>query len=61
MSKCAFFIAFPLPVAVRIKCLFDNFEKLAILLRFSRDILEGWAKICCVHVFLVSQNNSYSQ
>ena len=46
------YIAYPLPVIVRGICLFDNFEKL-LLLGLSRDILEGWARGCCVHVFLV--------
>ena len=46
-------IAYPLPVIVRGICLFDNFEKLLMLLGLSRDILEGWARGCCVHVFLV--------
>ena len=54
MAKCCvFFIAFPLPVIVRTICLFDNFEKLSILFGFSRDILEGWARVCFVHVFLL--------
>ena len=48
-----FFIALPLPVIVRTICLFDNFEKLSMLLGFSRDILEGWARVCCAHVLLV--------
>ena len=48
-----FFIACPLPVIVRRICRFENFEKLSLLLGFSRDILEGWARVCCVHVFLV--------
>ena len=25
---------------------------------FSRNILEGWAKDCCVHVFLVGESNA---
>ena len=33
--------------------MFDNFEKLSMLLRFSKDILERWARGCCMHVFLV--------
>ena len=54
MAKyCVSFIALPLPVIVRTICLFDNFEKLSMLLGFSRDVLEGWARVCCVHVFLV--------
>ena len=54
VAKCCFsFTAFALPVIVRTICLFDNFEKLLKLLRFSRDMLEGWARVCCVHVFLV--------
>ena len=47
------YIAYPLPVLVRGICVFDNFEKLLMLLGLSRDILEGWARGCCVHVFLV--------
>ena len=35
-------------------CLFENFENLSLLLVFSRDILEGWARGCCVHLFLVT-------
>ena len=35
-------------------CLFDNFKKLSTCLGFSRDILEEWARVCCVHVFLVT-------
>ena len=50
---CFSYIAYPLPVIVRKICLFDNFEKLSTLLGFSRYILEGWARGCCVHVFLV--------
>ena len=54
MAKyCIFFIALPLPVIVRTICLFDNFEKLSMLLGFSRDVLKGWARVCCRHVFLV--------
>ena len=54
MVKCYFsFSALPLPVIVRTICLFDNFEKLSTLLEFSRNILEGWARICCVQVFLL--------
>ena len=26
-----------------------------MLLEFSSDILEGWARVCCVHVFLVAE------
>ena len=48
------YIAYPLPVIVRGICLFDNFEKLLMLLGLSRDILEGWARGYCVHVFLVN-------
>ena len=48
-----FFIGCPLPVIVRRICLFENFEKLSLLLGFLDDILEGWARGCCVHVFLV--------
>ena len=51
LSFC--YIAFPLLAIVRTICLFVNFEKLSILLGFSRDIVEGWARVCCVHVFLV--------
>ena len=47
------YIGYPLPVIVRGIYLFDNFEKLSMLLGLSRDILEGWARGCCVHVFLV--------
>ena len=32
---------------------FNNFEKLSMLLGFSRDILDGWVRNCCAHVFLV--------
>ena len=46
-------IAHPLPVIVRKISLFDNFEKLSMLLGFWRDILEGWARGSGVHVFLV--------
>ena len=59
MAKyCVLFIALPLPVIVRMICLFDSFEKfekfekLSMLLGFSRDVLEGWGKVFCVHVFL---------
>ena len=51
---CFSYIAYPLPVIVREICLFDNFEKLSMLLRLSRDMLEGWARSCSVHVFLAS-------
>ena len=51
---CFSFIAFSL--IVKTICLFDNFEKLSMLLGFSRDILEGWARVCCVHVFLVNKS-----
>ena len=47
------FTAFLLPVIVRTNRLFDNFEKLSTLFGSSGDILEGWARVCCVHVFLV--------
>ena len=50
---CFSYIAYPLPVTVRRICLFDNFEKLSMFLGFSRDLLEAWARGCCVHVFLV--------
>ena len=50
---CFSYTAYPLPVIVRTICLFDNFEKLSMLLGFSRDILEGWARGCCMRVFLV--------
>ena len=54
VAKCCFsFTVFSFPLMVRKICLFDNFEKLFTLLVFSRDILEGWARVCCVHVFLV--------
>ena len=53
MAKCCFsFTALPLAVIVGTICLFDNFEKL-LLRGFARGILEGWARVCCVHVFLV--------
>ena len=39
--ECGFFIAFTLLVIVRTICLFHSFEKLSILLGFSRDVLEG--------------------
>ena len=48
------YIVYPLPIIVRGICLFDNFEKLSMLLGLSRDILEEWVKGCCVHVFLVT-------
>ena len=48
------FIACRFPVIVRRICLFENFENLSLLLGFKRDILEGWARGCCVHVFLVN-------
>ena len=50
---CVFFIALPLSVIVRTICLLDNFEKFSMLLGFWRDVLEGWARVCCIHVFLV--------
>ena len=50
---CFSYIAYPLPVIVRRICLFDNYEKLSMLHEFSREVLEGWARSCCVHVFLV--------
>ena len=50
---CFSYIAYPLPVIVRGIYLFDNFEKLSMLVGLLRDILEGWARGCCVHVFLV--------
>ena len=46
---CVFFIA----LIVRTICLFENLEKLSILFGFSRDVFEGCARVCCVHVFLV--------
>ena len=52
------YIAYPLAVIVRGICLFDNFEKLSMLLGFSRDILAGWARGCCVHVILVIFHNT---
>ena len=54
---CFSYVAVPLQIIVKMICLFDNFEKLSMLLGFSRYILEGWAKVCCVHVFLVNLNN----
>ena len=54
---CFSYIAYPLPVIVRGVCLFDNFEKLSMLLGLSTDILEGWARGCCLHVFLVQYVN----
>ena len=43
VAKCSFpFTAFPVLVVAR------------TLLESSSDILEGWARICCVHVFLVT-------
>ena len=50
---CVFLILHVLPAIVRGICLFDNFEKLSMLLGVLRDILEGWARGSCVHVFLV--------
>ena len=50
---CFSYVVYPLPVIVRRICLFDNFEKLSMLLGFSGDTLEGWARGCCMHVFLV--------
>ena len=50
---CVFFIALSLPVVVRTICLVDNFEKFSMLLGFSRYVLERWARVCCVNVFLV--------
>ena len=47
----AIIISFPLPVIV--KTIFLTAGKLSMLLGFSRDILEEWARGCCVHVFLV--------
>ena len=65
MPKCCFsFTAFPLPVIVRTICLFENFEKLSTLLGFSKDILEWWVRVCCVHEFLVnvfSKMDGYSK
>ena len=55
---CFSYIAYLLPVLGRRICLFDNFEKLSMLLGFSRDILEWWARGCCVHVFLVIYYNT---
>ena len=57
---CLSYIAYPFPVIVRGICLFDNFEKLSTLVGLSRDILEGWARGCCVHVFLVQAFDSQS-
>ena len=58
MAKyCVLFIALPLPVIVRTICLFHNFEKLSMSLGFSKDVLEGWARGCCVHVFLVIKSD----
>ena len=48
------YIAYPLSVIVRGICLFDNFEKLSMLLRLSKDILAWWARGCCENVFLVA-------
>ena len=50
-----FLIIFTFPVTVRTICLFDNFEKLSILIEFSRDRLKVWARGCCARVFLVTQ------
>ena len=50
---CFSYTAYPLPVKVCWICFFDNFEKLSMLVGFSRDLLEGWARGCCVHVILV--------
>ena len=44
-------ITFTLPVAVRTICHFDDFEKLTILLQFSRNILEGWARVVAYTYF----------
>ena len=54
---CVFFIALPLRIIVKTIGLFDNFEKLSMLHWFSRDVLEGWARVCCVHAFLVIREN----
>ena len=53
---CVSYTAFPLPVIVWRICLVDNFEKLSMLLGFSRDILEGWVRGCCVHGFQSLKN-----
>ena len=52
---CFFFllIAFTLPVIVMTICLFDNFEKLSILIKFFRGTLKVRARGCYVGVFLV--------
>ena len=55
---CFCYIADLLLVIARRTCLFDIFEKLSMLLGFSSDILEWWAKGCCVHVFLVINYNT---
>ena len=47
------YIAYPFPVTIMRICLLHNFENLLILLLFWRDVLEGWARVCCVDVFLV--------
>ena len=56
---CFCYVAFRLLDIVMTICLFDNVEKLSMLLGFSRDIVEGWARVCCVHVFLVRVCMSY--
>ena len=34
--------------------LFINVEKLSISIEFLWDTMEGWARGCCLHVFLVN-------
>ena len=51
---CFSYTAYPLPGIVCRICLFDSFEKLSIVLGILRDILEGWARGYCLHVFLVN-------
>ena len=53
-SVWIFFIVFSLLAILRTIDLFNSFGKLSMLLRFSRDIIEVWVRVCCVQVFLVN-------
>ena len=53
-SVWIFFIVFSLLAILRTIDLFNSFGKLSMLLRFSRDIIEVWVRVCCVHLFLVN-------
>ena len=61
LMLCFSYIACLLQVIVRTICPFENFEKLSMLLGFSRDILQGWdsgsLKYCMPCAILVNGIN----